>query len=351
MCRFVYNLALETRKEAWDRGRKILTSYDLMKQLTELKRTECPWLSECSAQSLESAITNLEKAYISFFRGGGFPKFKKRSGKQSIIFRKNCTIRLGHANLTKLGRVSFLEHRPLGIGDLRTITVTKNSVNQYFISILIDDSKKLPSKSPANKQTAVGIDVGLKTFATLSDGQTIDNHKFLHHQLSRLKKEQRTLARRYKPGVPVSHQSKGWHTQKIVVAKLHQKTSNQREDFLHKTSTAIIKQFDTICMEDLNVSEMVKNRRLSSAISDVSWGRFNSMLEYKAEWYGKNLIKIGRFEPSSKMCSGCGHIFKEQDLSDREWECENCGSRHDRDLNAAINIKNLGLRQVLQSPT
>lgn len=344
MCRFVYNLGLEVKIRSWTDAKKNVSAFDLMKQLTELKRTECPWLAECSGQSLESALTNLDKAYTAFFKGSGFPKFKKRSGQQSIIFRKECSVKPGQARLTKLGWVTFLEHRPLGIGDLRTMTVTKNAADQYFISILIDDSTELPSKTPTNEETSVGIDVGLKTFATLSDGQTFENPRFLSRQLARLRKEQRTLARRYKKNKPIHEQSKGWHKQKLVVAKLHQKINNQREDFLHKTSTAIVKQYDTICMEDLNVSGIVKNRNLARAVSDVSWSRFNTMLEYKADWYGKNISYIGRFDPSSKLCSKCGNYFKELKLSDRVWTCEKCGSTHDRDTNAAENIKNFGLR-------
>lgn len=351
MCRFVYNLALETKKAAWESGEKNLTSFDLMKQLTELKHTECPWLAECSGQSLESAITNLDKAYASFFRGNGFPKFKKRSGKQTITFRRYCAVKPGQVNLTKLGSVNFLEHRPIGKGEIRTITVSKTPCKEYFISILVKDEKTMPQKPAVKEERAIGVDMGLKTFLALSDGHTIPNNKYLHRQQKRLRRGQRTLARRHRKGVPVKDQSKGYHKQKLAVATMHKKIANQREDFLHKTSTVIIKQFDTICLESLNVVGMMKNKRLSKAIADVSWGRFNDILQYKADWYGKNLIRIGTFEPSSKMCSDCGHIFKEMTLANREWDCDNCGSRHDRDLNAAINIKNLGLRQVLHPLT
>jgi putative transposase len=209
---------------------------------------------------------------------------------------------------------------------------------------LVENGKELPKPKKIKEKTTVGIDVGLKTFATLSDGQKFENPKYLHQQLQRLKKEQRTLARRYKRGVKISDQSKGYHKQRLVVAKLHEKISNQRADFLQKTSTAIIKQYDTICLEDLNIAGMIKNKNLAKAISDVSWSEFNRMLEYKAEWYGKNIRYIGRFDPSSKICSVCGTINKELKLSDREWNCEKCSTPHDRDENAAKNIKIFGLR-------
>lgn len=343
-CRFIYNLGLETKIAAWVSLKKNVTCFDLMKQLTELKHTECPWLKDCNAQSLESALTNLDNAYTAFFKGGGFPKFKKRSSRQSMQFRQGTKVEETRIYLSKFGWVDFIRHRAVGIGDIRTVTVSKNPSGKYFVSVLVDNHKDLPKKKPVKDKTTVGIDVGLKTFATLSDGQTFGNPKYLHHQLKRLRVEQRTLERRYTKGLNNDEQSKGWHKQKLVVAKLYEKVTNQRKDFLHKTSTAIIKQFDTVCLENLNISGMMKNGRLAKAIADVSWYDFGQMLKYKAEWYGKNIKVIGRFDPSSKICSNCGHIFKELKLSDREWDCEKCGVHHERDYNAAKNIKNFGFK-------
>lgn len=343
-CRFIYNLGLESKIAAWTSLQKNVSCFDLMRQLTELKNTECTWLSECPRQSLESAITNLDNAYTKFFKGGGFPKFKKRSGRQSMQFRQDSKIKGGKIFLTKIGGIDFIQHRPLGEGDIRTVTVSKTPSGKYFVSILVKNYKELPDKKTISTETSVGIDVGLKTFATLSDGETFENPKYLNHQLKRLRVEQRKLDRKHKKGIKIADQSNGYHNQKIVVAKLHEKITNQRKDFLQKVTTSIIKKYDTICIENLNVKGMMQNRKLSKAISDVSWFEFNRMLEYKAEWNGKNLIYIGRFEPSSKICSNCGNIFKELKLSDREWDCEKCGTHHDRDANAAINIKNFGLR-------
>lgn len=341
-CRFIYNLGLEAKKSAWESLRVNVSYYDLAKQLTELKQKECSWLDDCPRQSLESSLSNLDKAYMHFFNGGGYPKYKNKANRQSITFRQKNKVEAGKIRLTKIGWIDFIEHRPLGVGEIRTVTVSKTPTGAYFVSILIRDENELPVKRPILDETTVGIDVGLKTFATLSDGQTFDNPKYLHEQLRRLKKEQRTLARRYKKGVATKDQSKGWHKQKLVVTKLHEKIVNKRKDFLHKTSTAIIKQFDTVCLEDLNVAGMMKNRALSKSISDVSWYQFGVFLKYKAEWYGKNVKVIGRFDPSSKICSTCGTINKELKLSDREWPCQKCGITHDRDENAAKNIKSFG---------
>lgn len=342
-CRFVFNLALETKVAAWKAGKR-LSAFDLMKQLTELKKTECKWLSEFNAQSLESAITNLDKAYNKFFGGGGFPNFKHRGGRESIQFRMGSKINDTNVYLPKFGLIEFIKHRPIPEGEIRTVTVSKTPAGNYFVSILVKTNEEIPDKKDIIENTAVGIDVGLKTFASLSNGETFDNPKYLQQQLKRLKKEQRTLARRYRRGVKISEQSKGYHTQRLVVAKLHEHIANQRKDFLHKVSAEVIKNNDTICLEDLNISGMIKNGNLAKSITDVGWNEFARLLEYKAEWNGKNVVYIGRFEPSSKMCSFCGTINAELKLSDRIWTCETCGEEHDRDHNAAVNIKQIALQ-------
>ena len=184
--------------------------------------------------------------------------------------------------------------------------------------------------------------MGVKTFATLSDGTTFDNPKHLRNNLRRLRVEQRKLSRRFKRGA--KEQSKSYQKQKLIVAKLHEHIKNQREDYLHKASTQIIRSFDTVCLEDLNIKGMMQNEKLALAIGEVGWHKFKTMLEYKAEWYGKNILYIGRFQPSSKLCNTCGTIFKELSLKDRSWTCQSCGTHHERDENAAKNIKSFGLR-------
>jgi putative transposase len=201
----------------------------------------------------------------------------------------------------------------------------------------------LPKKKPIKEKTAIGIDVGLKHFATLSNGTKIENPKYLFHSLKRLRIEQRSLQRKYKKGKKFEEQSNSYKKQKLVVVRLHEKISNQRKDFLHKLSSAIVKQNDTICVENLNIEGMVQNRNLSRSILDVGWGMFISQLKCKSKWYGKNFIQIGRFEPSSKMCS-CGYCNSGLSLADREWTCSKCKKIYDRDILAANNIKNFGLR-------
>lgn len=342
--RFVYNLGLETKISAYIGNKKNLTCIDLANQMKALKDTDAPWLQDCPAQVLQMSLRNLDNAYTNFFRGKGFPKFKKKHQNQSIQFPQGVRLLGDKIFLPKLKYVDFVKHREIGEGAIKTVTLSKTTTGKYFVSILIDNYISLPDKKPIKEKTTVGIDVGLKTFAVLSDGQQFENPKYLEHQLKRLRVEQRTMARRYKKNVKTVDQSKNWHKQKQIVALLHEKIANQRKDFLHKTSTAIIKQYDTVCLEDLNVAGMVKNHCLSKAISDVSWTSFKEMLEYKAEWYGKNIVTIGRFEPSSKICSNCGHLYKELKLAERSWVCQKCESVHDRDMNAALNIKKYGLR-------
>jgi putative transposase len=342
--RFIYNLGLETKIQAWKSARKRLSFIDLAFQAKELKHTEhASWLKECPSQAIQMSLKNLDNSYNNFFKGKGFPKFKSKHSKQSIqlpqgvkvFFDKNTIL------LPKLKKVACDFHRKF-YGKIKTVTVSKTSTNKYFVSILVDNQKELPKKKPVIENTSIGLDMGVKTFVTLSNGKFFENNKYLRCNLKRLRVEQRKMSRRYKKGA--KEQSKSYMKQKLVVAKLHERIRSQREDYLHKTSTSIIRSFDTICLEDLNIKGMMKNKKLSLAISEVGWYKFKTMLEYKAKWYGKNIQYIGRFEPSSKTCSNCGHVFKELSLKDRLWTCQSCGTHHDRDVNAAINIKNFGLR-------
>jgi putative transposase len=345
-CRFVYNLGLEAKIAAWVSARRSINCFDLNKQLTDLKNSgQADWLNECPVQCMQMAFRNLDNAYTKFFKGAGFPKFKKRDSHQSIQFPQRPAVKEDKVFLSKLKWVDFIQHRPLGSGKIKTVTVSKTTTNKYFVSILIDDEAALPKAKKIEPQSSVGVDMGINTLATLSDGGQYDNPKWLQSSLKRLRIEHRKLHRKYKKGQ--KEQSKGFYKQRLVVAKLQEKTTNQRKDYLHKMSFSILKQYDTVCIEDLNVAGMIKGR-LSKSISDASWAEFFRLLKYKAEWDGKNVITIGRFDPSSKICSNCGNIFKELKLSDRAWVCESCGTAHNRDRNAAVNIKNFGLRQHLR---
>jgi putative transposase len=337
-CRAVYNLALETKNRAYQAG-KNLTCFDLMKQLPDLKE-EFVWLKDVPSQSLQQAISNLDNAFTNFFKGrASFPKFKKKDAKQSfripisvrVNFETNCV------RLPKCGDVKFYNSREFE-GEVKQATVSKTTTGRYFISILVEDKKELPIKKEIKESTTIGIDLGLKHFAILSDGTKIENPKFLVKAQKELKVQQRSLSRKKKG-------SKRREKQKLVVAKLYEKITNQRKDFLHKLSTQIVNEYDSVAIENLNVSGMIKNKNLAKHIEDVSWGTFESYLKYKADWYGKNILQIGRFEPSSKMCS-CGKVNNQLKLSQREWVCVSCGTLHDRDILAANNIKKFGLGQT-----
>lgn len=337
-CRFVYNLGLETKIQAWISAKKNYTCIDLANQMKDLKDREATWLADCPSQTLQMSLRNLDNAYTKFFKGGGFPKFKNKYSKQSIQFPQGVKVDFKNSTifLPKLKQVNVLFHREFK-GEIKTVTVSKTTTNKYFVSVLVDNQVNIPAKKKVKEKTTVGIDVGVKTLAVLSDGTIFENKKWLSNAKQNLRVQQRSLDRKKKV------KGKNYEKQRLVVARLHEHIKNQREDYLHKISTSIIKNYDTIVLEDLNIKGMMQNHKLAFAIGEIGWHKFNTMLEYKAEWYGKNIIRIGRFEPSSKCCSSCGIINKELTLKDRVWTCK-CGVSHDRDVNAAKNIKIFGLR-------
>ena len=336
--RFVYNLGLETKISAYVGNKKNITCFDLIKQIKELKDTECSWLKESPSQALQMSLRNLDNAYTNFFKGNGFPKFKNKHSKQS--FQLPQGVKLSKDNkmifIPKLKYVSIDIHRIFD-GEIKTVTISKTKTNKYYISILIDTKIEKSIKKLVNESTSVGIDLGIKDFCITSDGKKFENKDFFKSAMNKLRIEQRSLTRKKKG-------SNHYFKQKLVVALLHEKIKNQRHDYLHKISKYLVDTYDTICIENLATNNLLKNSNLARAISDMGWSEFRSMLEYKTDWYGKNLSVIGRFEPSSKTCSHCGTINKNLTLNDRIWTCNKCNSIHDRDINAAINIKNFGLR-------
>jgi putative transposase len=333
--RFLYNLALETKQKAWIGNRVNLNRYDLQVQLKDLKQ-DLPWLTEVNSQSLQSALMNLDAAYLRFFKGqNSFPKFKKKSNRGSFNIPQNVILEDGKLIIPKFREgINIVLHRPIK-GTIRQATISRTPTGKYFVSILCETGEAIKSKAKIKEDTTIGIDLGIKTYIVSSDGKEYDNPKFLRKAQSKLKYVQRKYSK---------HKGK---RAKHRLAVLHEKVANQRKDFLHKTSSELIKNHDSIAVEDLTVSNMVKNHKLALSISDAGWGMFVTMLEYKAEWYGKNILRIGRFDPSSKTCSCCGAINKSLQLKDREWACESCGSILNRDLNAAINIKSFALRNIL----
>lgn len=335
-CRFIYNLALECKQMAYSGSKLNISCFDLMKQLTDLKK-ECVWLKEVNSQSLQQSIANLDIAFTKFFRGqSDFPKFKKKTtAKQSFNVPQNVIIENNKLVIPKFKKgIDIVLHRKIK-GTIRQATISKTSTGKYFASILCDTCEAVKAKAPIKDKTTIGIDLGIKSFLVTSNGDEFDNPKYLRKAQSRLKFTQSKYSK-YK-GKRTKHR----------LAVLHEKVANQRKDFLNKTSTKLIRENQSVAIEDLQIINMVKNHCLAQSISDAGWGMFVTMLEYKAEWYGKNILRIGKFEPSSKTCSCCGSINKELSLQDREWTCKICGTLLNRDKNAAINIKNFALKNHL----
>ena len=331
--RFVYNLALETKTTAYLGSKHNFSPFDLIKQLPDLKK-ECEWLKEVNSQSLQQSIQNMDIAFKKFFKGAGFPKFKKKSNGGSFSIPQNVIVENDLLIIPKFKEgIEIVLHRPIK-GTIKSATISVTPTGKYFASILVDTNTEIPAKASIKENTTIGIDLGIKDFVITSEGEVFDNPKFLRKAQSKLKYVQRKYSKH-----------KGKRTKKKL-AKLHENVVNKRKDFLHKVSTKLIRENQTIALETLAVKNMVKNHNLAQAISDASWSTFVSMLEYKAEWYGKNILRIGQFAPSSKTCSCCGTINKELTLKDREWTCV-CGVKHDRDVNAAINIKAFALRNIL----
>jgi putative transposase len=336
--RFVYNYCLNAKKAAWEERKENLTRYDLCALLPKLKKEEeTSWLSEVNAQSLQGSLVSLDMAFTKFFhKQADFPKFKNKFSNQSFTVPQDGRVEEKSVWIPKLHSIRAAIDRPV-VGKIKKITISKTTTGKYFASALCDDGEAVPSKLPVTEERTIGIDLGLKTFATLSTGEKIENPRHLKKSLARLRRAQRKSSRRKKGS---SNRKK----QNRVVACIHEKVTNRRNDFLHKLTTRLVheNQTDSFAIEDLAVENMMKNHRLARAIGDAGWSTFVMMLTYKAERLGKNILTIGRYEPSSKSCS-CGIVNKELKLSDRVWTCQRCGKAHDRDLNAAQNIKRFAL--------
>ena len=331
--RFVYNWGLEQKIAEYQKNKKSLSYFDLANELKALKQKNV-WLKEVDSQSLQMALRNLDNAYTAFFKKQNrFPRFHNRHGRQSYQIPQRCEVSDKSVKIPKLGLVKAKIHRNF-TAKAGTWTISKNHSGQYFVSIITDEEPRLKRKS----DNRIGIDLGIKTFATCSNGDKISNPKWLRRQSKHLAFTQRQA----------SHKVKGSQNRKkanLKVAKIHQKIVNQREDWQHKWSAKLVSENQVICLEDLSVSNMLKNHKLSRSIQECAWSNFVSKLEYKAEWYRTRIVKIGRFDPSSKICS-CGEINHELTLADRVWTCKKCGQTHDRDLLASQNILKFGMKLI-----
>ena len=343
--RKVYNLMLDDRKKDYEEYKVtgIKTKYPTPAKYKE----EYPYLKEVDSLALANAQLNLKKAFKNFLKNKdfGFPKYKCKSNTvQSYTTNNQNTIYIkdNYIKLPKLkSLVEIKLHRKIK-GIIKSVTISKNSINHYFVSILYEEEiEELPK---TNKN--IGIDLGIKEFAIMSDNTKVENLKISKEYEKKLKREQRKLSKRCKLAKDSNKKlsdSKNYQKQKKKVAKIHNKIRNKRKDFINKLSTKIINNHDIICIEDLNIRGMLKNHKLAKSISDVSWSEFIRQLEYKANWYGRKIVKVPTFYPSSKTCSSCGNVKKELLLSERIYQCECCGLEIDRDYNASINILRKGL--------
>jgi putative transposase len=302
--------------------------------LPELKQ-EFPWLAECYSQVLQSVSLNLSQAFINFFEGRTkYPNFKSKHGKQSIQYPQHVKLLDGVIKLPKIGEVKAKIHRVFD-GKLKTVTISMSKTGRYHASLLFDDG--LPEPEISSQGKAIGIDVGLTHFAITSDGSKFDNPKPLRKREKNLKRKQRKLSRKQKG-------SKRRDKARRIVARVHERIANTRKDFQHKLSRKLVNENQVIVVENLAVKNMVKNHKLAKAISDCGWSEFTRQLKYKTEKDGKTYLEIGRFFPSSKTCHVCLSQVDSLPLDIRSWECQNCKTKHDRDINAAINIRDEGLR-------
>lgn len=342
--RLVYNLLLEKRSTAWSRKGVTLSTYDCAKLIPLLKKNpEFDFLKDVDSIALQSSNEALGSAYQRFFRKlGGFPTFKKKNAKQSYTTKNvggSIKVENNLIRLPKLGFIRFAKSREVR-GNIKTVTVSKTVTGKYYISVTTDYELTQTEKWK-KKSKAVGIDLGLESYVTFSDGTKIENPRFFKKGQERLAFEQRKLARMKSAAKKNSRKLKdcsNYQKQKIKVAKAYEKVTNQRKDFLHKLSTDIVKNQDIICMESLKVKNMIKNRFLAKTISDASWGMFTNMVKYKSKRHERTFKQVNQFFPSSQKCSNFGEIDGPEPLSIRNWTCKNCGAEHDRDVNAAINI-------------
>lgn len=338
--RYIYNWALERKVASYKESKVSISRFELDKELTILK-SRIPWLKDVASQPLQQAIGNLDRAFTAFFKHkAAFPRFKNRRGRQSAAYPQGVSVSFedNRVAIPKLGRVKAKFSRVFE-GRIKTCTVSRSPSGRYFISVLVEVENQGSESVPDREENAVGVDVGITHFATLSDGRKIANPRHLRRREKQLAVLQQRLARKEKG-------SANREKARLAVARQHEKVADARRDFLHKLSRELVDGFDTLVFEDLNVAGMVKNHRLASSILDAGWSTFKEYCVYKATWASpsKHVREIGRFEPSTKLCDRCMSINRGLKLSDRIWTCPVCGTIHDRDVLASRNILRFAYR-------
>lgn len=344
--RFTYNWALALQQKYYDEHKKSLSRKDIQDQLVSMKKQEqYSWLNEVNSQTLLSGLLHVYTAFGNFFKGRAkFPKFKSKKIPQrsyqcpqhgSVDFEK------GTLNLPKLKGIKAVFSRQFA-GKIKTVTISKTATGKYYASILVETNQAKVTASTIEADKTIGIDLGINHLLIQSDGQKIENPKYLRQAQNGLAIQQKIFARKKK-------ESRNYQRQKLSVARIHEKVRLQRLDLHHKLTHHLIceNQATTYAVEDLGIKNMVKNSKLAKSISDVAWGQFLTILQYKAKWFGKNILRIGRFVPSSKTCSCCGYKMEKLPLSVRLFECPGCNLVEDRDVNASINIRNFALADAL----
>lgn len=306
-----------------------------------------PWLHDVPDKILRYSLRNLGTAFKNFFKADkngarrGYPKHKTRRDHQSIQFQgENVRLdtRTGLVSVPGLKNVEVRLHRSID-GKIGTTTISKTKSGKYYVSFQVDDGRDLPLTKPVSRDRVIGIDVGLASYISTSEGDKIDGLQPLREAEQRLAVLQRRLSRKQKG-------SKNQDKARLKVSRMHEKIANQRSDFQHKLSRELVDNHDAIVLESLNIKGMVRNHHLAKSISDAGWSEFMRQIKYKADWAGKTVVEIGQWEPSSKTCHSCGHKLDKLTLDVREWACPKCGTAHDRDINAAINIKAMGMDRL-----
>ena len=334
--RWVWNHFLGLTNQTYKETGKGIAKYDMIKQLPKLKKQEeTVWLKQTYSQSLQSVCLNLSRAFVNFFeKRAKYPRFKSKFGKQSLIYPQNVKLAENKIYFPKLDWIDAVIHRPIN-GAVRTVTITKNCTEQYYASVMFEDGQEKPNKSAEGK--AIGLDLGLTHFCITSDGKKFDNPRWFKKHERNLKIKQQQLSRKQLG-------SNNRNKSRLKVAKVHNKITLVREDFHHQLSRRIVNENQVLILENLAIKNLIENHCLAKAISQVGWGQFCTMLKYKAEHEGKIYLEVDRFFPSSKTCHVCLNQVGSLPLDVRHWTCSGCNTTHDRDINAAISLRDEGLR-------